>query len=100
MIGTTRKTNFRRGNLKISIHPSREAAGVAAAHCAAAALKELSTSRESIGVIFATGASQLETLRALVNIEGLPWDKVCGFHMDDYIDLPKDHPASFLPYLE
>ncbi len=100
MIVATQKTNFCFGNLKISIHPSREAAGVAAAQCAAAALKELSVSRESIGVIFATGASQLETLHALVNIEELPWGKICGFHMDDYVDLPKDHPASFLQYLQ
>lgn len=95
-----RKSNFSLGNLKINIYPSREAAGVAAAQSTAAALKELSTRRESIGVIFATGASQLETLRALVKIEGLPWHKVSGFHMDDYIDLPKDHPASFLKYLQ
>jgi glucosamine-6-phosphate deaminase len=36
----------------------------------------------------------------MVKIEGLPWSKVNGFHMDDYIDLPKDHRASFLRYLK
>ncbi|HEY1902758.1 MAG TPA: glucosamine-6-phosphate deaminase [Terracidiphilus sp.] len=100
MTTASRKGDFSLGNLKINIHPSREAAGAAAAQSVAAALKELSASRESIGVIFATGASQLETLRALVKIEELPWGKVSGFHMDDYIDLPKDHPASFLKYLQ
>ncbi len=95
-----RTGSFCLGTLKLNVYPSREAAGVAAANGAAEALKKLSTSRENIGVIFATGASQLETLRALVKIEGLPWNKVLGFHMDDYINLPKDHPASFLRYLQ
>jgi len=95
-----RKGSFCLGKLKINIYPSRKDAGVAAAESAAAALKQLGTSRENIGVIFATGASQLETLHALVNIEGVPWHKVSGFHMDDYIDLSNDHPAAFLPYLQ
>jgi glucosamine-6-phosphate deaminase len=52
-----------------------------------------------IGVIFATGASQLETLRALVKIPGLPWDRICGFHMDEYVGIAKDHRASFRLYM-
>jgi glucosamine-6-phosphate deaminase len=95
-----RKGSFCLGNLKINIYSSREAAGVAAAQSAAAALKELGKDRETIGVIFATGASQLDTLRALIKIEGVPWHQVLGFHMDDYIDLPKDHRAAFLRYLK
>jgi glucosamine-6-phosphate deaminase len=100
MTVANRKSNHSLGNLKISIHPSCKAAGAAAADNAAAALKKLGMSRETIGVIFATGVSQLETLRALVKIEEVPWHQVRGFHMDDYIDLPNDHPASFLGYLQ
>ncbi len=95
-----RKGSFCLGKLKINIYPTRAAAGEAAAENAAAALKELSASGENIGVIFATGTSQLETLRALVNIEGVPWHRILGFHMDEYIDLPNCHPAAFLPYLQ
>jgi glucosamine-6-phosphate deaminase len=85
--------------LKIEVHPNREAAGVAAAQAAAAALRELATSRESVGVIFATGASQLDTLHALREVDHLPWGQVCGFNLDDYVGLPADHPASFHRYL-
>lgn len=95
-----RTGSFRLGTLKLNVYPSSEAAGLSAANAVGEALRELSASRESIGVIFATGISQLEALRVLVKIEGLPWNKVSGFHMDDYIDLPKDHPASFLLYLQ
>jgi len=85
--------------MKVEVHPSREAAGQAAAHAAAVSLRELASACDVVGVIFATGASQFETLAALTAIEGLPWDRVRGFHMDEYIGLPPDHPASFRRYL-
>ncbi len=90
---------FHAGNLKLEIYPTREAAGEAAAEAAAAALRELGRNKEEFGVIFATGASQIETLRTLVAIPGLPWSKIRGFHMDEYIGMAPDHPASFRRYL-
>jgi glucosamine-6-phosphate deaminase len=86
-------------NLKIEIHASRKEAGTAAAKAAAVELKKLGQTNESIGVIFATGASQLETLRALNKIPGLPWDRIRGFHMDEYVGIAADHAASFRHYM-
>src|SRR5882757_11251125 len=86
-------------NLKIEIYSSREAAGEAAAIATAEALHKIAAVRESFGVIFATGASQMATLNALSRIDHLPWDQVQGFNMDDYVGLPVDHPASFHAYL-
>jgi glucosamine-6-phosphate deaminase len=100
MTTANQTTKFCVGKLRVEVYPTREAAGVAAANATAEALKELAKSRESIGVVFATGASQLATLRSLVKIQNLPWNKVVGFHMDDYIGLPLDHKASFLGYLK
>ena len=91
---------FQVERLKVEVHPSSEAAGAAAAHASAEALKRLAVSGKVIGVIFATGASQIETLKVLATIPGLPWKQVDGFHMDDYLGLPLDHPASFRAYLE
>ena len=90
---------FQVEKLKVEVHPNSEAVGAAAAAAAAEALEQLSTLRKTFGVIFATGASQIETLRALTAISALPWDQVDGFHMDDYVGLPLDHPASFRAYL-
>ena len=59
--------------MKIEVHPSRAAASAAAARAAAGALHELKTTRDAIGVIFATGASQIDTLKALTLIGNLPW---------------------------
>ena len=36
---------------------------------------------------------------ALVREPGVEWDKVEMFHLDEYIGLPVDHPASFRKYL-
>lgn len=95
----TEMKQFQAGTMKIEVYPSRESMGVAAARATAEALKEIGRSHETIAVIFATGASQLATLDALTKIEELPWDRVRGFHMDEYIGLPIDHPASFRGYL-
>src|ERR1700740_3133963 len=87
------------GTMKVEVHPSREAAGVAAAQGAADAMKALAKTRDSIGVIFATGASQIDTLDALTSIDKLPWDRIRGFHMDEYIGRSTDPLASFRRYL-
>lgn len=91
--------HLRVGTMKIEVHPSRAAAGAAAARAAAAALQGLTTTRDAIGVIFATGASQVDTLKALTLIGNLPWDRIAGFHMDEYVGISADHPASFRRYL-
>ncbi len=85
--------------IKVEIHPDSKAAGAAAAQASAQALIELGKPGNAFGVIFATGASQLDTLEALTAIQGLPWDRVCGFHMDEYVGLGVTHPASFRRYL-
>lgn len=87
------------GTVKIKIYPSRNASGEAAAQAAAEALKTLDRERSQIGVIFATGAAQLETLRALTAIPGLPWRKIRGFHLDEYLGIDDHHRASFRRYL-
>ena len=51
-------------------------------------------------VILATGASQFETLRNLVEDTTIDWSKVVMFHLDEYIGLPETAPASFRKYLK
>lgn len=94
-----RVTSFKAGSMKLEVRSSRQAAGAAAARAAAEELRRLDSLGDSIGVIFATGASQFETLDALTSIPGLPWGKVQGFHMDEYVGLDENHPASFRRYL-
>src|SRR6201986_713723 len=90
---------FQVGTMKLEIHASKRAAGSAAARATAETLKELVKTRKEIGVIFATGASQLEMLSALTSMPDLPWKKVQGFHLDEYLGIDENHPASFRRYL-
>jgi glucosamine-6-phosphate deaminase len=85
--------------MKVQIYSTAKAAGQAAAELVAATLRKLGVERDVVGMVFATGASQFETLRALTSIPDLPWHKVHGFHMDEYIGLDRNHPASFRRYL-
>ncbi len=96
---TKQVEHFQVGTLKIEIHSDSQAAGEAAAREAATELLQMAKRMDEIGVIFATGASQINTLRALTMIPSLPWSRVLGFHMDEYENMPPEHPASFRRYL-
>ena len=50
-------------------------------------------------IIVATGASQFDTLAALVQ-EDVDWGRVTGFHLDEYVGMSESHPASFRKYLK
>ena len=50
-------------------------------------------------IIAATGASQIDFLDALTSTPGIDWSRVEMFHLDEYVGLPIDHPASFRRYL-
>lgn len=62
-------------------------------------MRQLGAVHQSVGVIFATGASQLETLESLTSMKDVPWSRVQGLHLDEYAGLPVDHFASFRRYL-
>ena len=50
-------------------------------------------------LLVATGASQFEFLEALTRRTDIDWSRVEMFHLDEYIGLPADHPASFRRFL-
>lgn len=51
-------------------------------------------------IILATGTSQFESLNQLIAEPGIDWSIVTLFHLDEYIGLPINHPASFRKYLK
>jgi glucosamine-6-phosphate deaminase len=71
----------------------------AAARDAAARIREAIVSRGRARIVAATGASQIAFLERLVQEPGIDWLLVELFHLDEYIGLPIDHPASFRKYL-
>ena len=73
--------------------------GAAAAALAAQVIRYAIESSKQANIILATGTSQFETLKKLVAADGIDWQKVTMFHLDEYIGLPADHPASFRKFL-
>jgi len=73
--------------------------GAEAAKFAARRIREAIAEKGECRVILATGASQFETLAALLKEEGIDWGKVTMFHLDEYVGLPVTHGASFRKYL-
>ena len=71
------------------------AAASRAATVIAAAVKE----HGRANAMFASGNSQLAFLAALTSDPGVDWSRVVGFHMDEYVGIGGDHPASFRRYM-
>lgn len=77
-----------------------QAMGAWTANQAAADLRAAIDARGHAFLIVATGASQFEVLSALVGHSEVDWSSVTGFHLDEYVGLAPDHPASFCHYLQ
>ena len=84
--------------MRITISQTDQETGERAAKEGALLLRQALRERGEAALILATGASQFEMLSTLVR-EEIDWPQVTVFHLDEYIGLPKDHPASFRRYL-
>jgi glucosamine-6-phosphate deaminase len=85
--------------LPISIYLANEEMGMAAASAAAMIIQEATQNKGQANIIIATGNSQLTFLDALSKKDSIPWDRVNVFHMDEYVGIDADHPASFPRFL-
>ena len=74
--------------------------GKSAAEYVANILKEKIEKNGSARIVLSTGASQFDTIEALVAIPDIKWECVEMFHLDEYVDLPVTHVASFRKYLQ
>jgi glucosamine-6-phosphate deaminase len=83
----------------IKVFDDKPSLGRAAAHQAADAIRQAIQKTNRARMIAATGASQFELLDALTALQDIDWERVEMFHLDEYIGLPVDHPASFRNYL-
>lgn len=85
--------------MQIHVFDSKQEMGAAAAACGAERIRQVIADRGQANMIVATGASQFEMLAALAAEPEIAWNKVTAFHLDEYVGLPLDHPASFRLYL-
>ena len=71
----------------------------AAAKRAATSIRHAILRRGCARIVAATGASQFEFLAELTKAPDIDWKKVELFHLDEYLNMPPTHPASFRKYL-
>ena len=86
-------------DLLISIYQTNEELGQAAAEEASAIIRRVVEQQGVANIIVATGNSQLSFLAALREDKGIPWPQVNIFHMDEYVGIDPQHPASFPRFL-
>ena len=85
--------------MEIRICETADALGKSAAKFVADELRKIINSKGYARIALSTGASQFDTLKYLV-LEDVDWSKVEMFHLDEYVDLPETHIASFRKYLK
>ena len=88
-----------RAKLRVEVHPGRAPMGRAAATTVAEAIRALIARDGHASVIFASAPSQNEFLAALREAPSIQWRRVTAFHLDEYVGVPADHPASFRRFL-
>ena len=86
-------------SISISVSMTPEELGRRAAAKIAELLNDAIRQKGHARIILSTGASQFETLAALVGLD-VDWSKVEMFHLDEYAGLPESHGASFRRYLK
>jgi glucosamine-6-phosphate deaminase len=85
--------------LSVRIFDTPSALAEDAAQSARICLQQAVARQGSAAVILASAASQVEFLASLTARDGVAWDKITVFHMDEYLGLSGEHPASFRRFL-
>ncbi len=85
--------------LTVKVFDSRDELGKVAAAEAGDALRYLLKRKNKVNVIFAAAPSQNEFLKYLIQEDGISWERINAFHMDEYIGLHKDAPQGFGNFL-
>lgn len=85
--------------MKVTVAKDPAMLGSLAAKEAASIINDAIREKGSARIVLSTGASQFDTLASLVK-ENVDWTKVEMFHLDEYVNLPETHPASFRKYLK
>jgi glucosamine-6-phosphate deaminase len=92
--------DFKVDNLNVKIYNDDKEMGKAAAEYSFRKIHEALLSKGKTSIIIATGASQFTFYEALREFRDLDWNKVTVFHLDEYMGMSDQHPASFRKYLK
>ena len=93
------RSTFYKDKLKVEIFEKAEEMGEASATFVAGILKRAINDKGVANLVLGTGASQFPLLNVLLKKE-LDWKRINLFHLDEYIGLSDNHPASFRRFLK
>ncbi|MCX8154934.1 MAG: glucosamine-6-phosphate deaminase [Verrucomicrobiae bacterium] len=85
--------------LAVRVYDSQPAMAAAAAAEVRDYLAAVLAAQGQARVILASAASQEQFLAALTALPGVEWGRVRLFHMDEYLGISAEHPASFRRFL-
>jgi len=85
----------RYGSMEVAVYGSNAVLGQTAADDLTIILNATIAERGETSIILATGNSQLSFVDALRKKPNIDWSKVSIFHMDEYLGVSDQHPASF-----
>ncbi|MEC4818322.1 MAG: glucosamine-6-phosphate deaminase [Scytonema sp. PMC 1069.18] len=96
---STAKNSFRVDALQVKVYNSdvelaEDAAGIVQQH-----LQNILSQKGLAALLLATGNSQIKFLDALITLGGVDWSQISCFHLDEYLGISANHPASFRRYL-
>jgi glucosamine-6-phosphate deaminase len=85
--------------MPVHVFASNESLGKRAAQDLSEVIAQAIADHDLASIILATGNSQLTFMQAVRRKPGIDWDKVIVFHMDEYLGMSDQHPASFPKYI-
>jgi glucosamine-6-phosphate deaminase len=85
--------------LAVRIYARLEEMAVAAALAAGEYLRDTLARQGRAAAILASATSQEKFLEVLTGLTGLDWARITLFHMDEYLGISAEHPASFRRFL-
>ena len=86
--------------LRTDVFDTRNEMGMAAAQAVSQKIKEILKTKDNVNIIFAAAPSQNEVLYYLTKDKTIDQSRVCAFHMDEYIGLPKGAAQAFGNFLK
>ncbi|WP_031293351.1 6-phosphogluconolactonase [Leptolyngbya sp. Heron Island J] len=90
---------FKVDALNVQVYSGPDTLAQAASQSVVKRLNRILQQQSTATIVFATGQSQLGLLRHLRQDSTVDWSRVIGFHLDEFLGLSREHPASFNAYL-
>ncbi|GAB1544709.1 glucosamine-6-phosphate deaminase [Scytonema sp. NUACC21] len=95
----TANKSFRVDALQVHVYRSEVELAQDVAKITQVDLQNILLKKETAALLMATGNSQIKFLDALIEIGDVDWSRIIFFHLDEYLGISADHPASFRRYL-